>query len=127
MTTTLRTAVPRIDNPLLRRYSEHLVAGEAQVEARFQNFSVRSAFQPIFSFAHGRPVGFEGLARATSAAGAPISPGELFSAAAGLESTVFLDRLLRTLHLANFSDPAYETAWLFLNISPTAVVNGRAS
>jgi EAL domain-containing protein (putative c-di-GMP-specific phosphodiesterase class I) len=44
-----------------------------------------------------------------------------------MESTVFLDRLLRMLHLANFSAPAYESAWLFLNISPAAVVNGRAS
>jgi len=125
MTTTMRTAVPRIDNPLLRRYSESLVTGDTHVEARFKNYSVRSAFQPIFSFAHGRPVGFEGLARAASAAGAPVSPAELFASAAGLEATVFLDRLLRTLHLANFTDPAYETAWLFLNISPTAVVNGR--
>jgi EAL domain-containing protein (putative c-di-GMP-specific phosphodiesterase class I) len=29
--------------------------------------------------------------------------------------------------MANFSDPAYETAWLFLNISPTVVINGRSS
>ncbi|HLY11938.1 MAG TPA: EAL domain-containing protein [Planctomycetota bacterium] len=126
MTTTTRAAIPKFDSPPLRRYSDHLFADESHVEARFQNYCVRSAYQPIFSFAHGRPVGFEGLARTQSATGVPMSPGELFGSASDLESTVFLDRLLRTLHLANFSDPAYRTAWLFLNISPTAVVNGRA-
>jgi EAL domain-containing protein (putative c-di-GMP-specific phosphodiesterase class I) len=127
MNTVTRATLPKFDGSSLHRYSEHLFTEESYVEARFQDYRVRSAFQPIFSFAHGRPVGFEGLARARSAAGTPVTPGELFGAAAGLESTVFLDRLLRTLHLANFSAPAYETAWIFLNISPTAVVNGRAS
>jgi len=127
MNITTKREIPRFDTPALSRYSEHLFTNESRVEARFQNYSIRSAYQPIFSFAHGRPVGFEGLARAQSPAGAPVSPGELFGSAAGLESTVFLDRLLRTLHLANFSAPAYASAWLFLNISPTAVVNGRAS
>jgi EAL domain-containing protein (putative c-di-GMP-specific phosphodiesterase class I) len=127
MNTTSRPAVPSLDSAPLRQFAEHLVSSDSHVEARFQNFSIRSAYQPIFSFAHGRPVGFEGLARAHSASGAAVSPGELFGSASGLESTVFLDRLLRMLHLANFSAPAYESAWLFLNISPTAVVNGRAS
>ena len=127
MNATTRRVLPQLENDPLRQYSEHLFSGESHIEARFQNYSVRSAYQPIFSFAHGRPVGFEGLARASSPAGAAVSPGELFGAAVGLERTVFLDRLLRTLHLANFADPAYETAWLFLNISPTAVVNGRSS
>ncbi|HLY74916.1 MAG TPA: EAL domain-containing protein, partial [Planctomycetota bacterium] len=119
-------AIPGLESDPLRRFAEHLVPGDSHVEARFQNFNVRTAYQPIFSFAHGRPVGFEGLARASTAAGAAVSPGELFAAASGLESTVFLDRLLRMLHLANFSAPAYESGWLFLNISPSAVVNGRA-
>lgn len=127
MKTTTRKTIPSLGNAALRAYSEHLFSEDTHIEAQFSSFRVRSAYQPIFSFAHGRPVGFEGLARATSTAGSPVSPGELFAAASTLESTVFLDRLLRTLHLANFSEPAYESAWLFLNISPTAVVNGRLS
>src|SRR5712671_4491592 len=105
MNITKTRAIPRLDSPPLRQYADHLLSNESHVEARFQNYRVRSAFQPIFSFAHGRPVGFEGLARAQSPAGTPVSPGELLGSAAGLESSVFLDRLLRTLHLANFSDP----------------------
>jgi EAL domain-containing protein (putative c-di-GMP-specific phosphodiesterase class I) len=127
MKTAPRTVIPSLDATPLRQFAEHLFPGESHVEARFQNFRVRTAFQPIFSFAHGRPVGFEGLARANSPVGLPVSPGELFGCASGMESTVFLDRLLRMLHLANFSAPAYESAWLFLNISPMVVVNGRSS
>jgi len=127
MKAATKPRIPLMSNATLRQYSEHLFATETHTEAMFRDYRVQSAYQPIFSFAHGRPVGFEGLARAKSPSGSPVSPGELFAAASTLESTVFLDRLLRTLHLANFSDPAYEGAWLFLNISPTAVVNGRAS
>src|SRR5436190_6437202 len=127
MNTITRKVLPSLGSAALRAFSEHLFAEESHIEAQFSTYRVRSAYQPIFSFAHGRPVGFEGLARAKSTAGSPVSPGELFAAASTLESTVFLDRLLRTLHLANFSDPAYESAWIFLNISPEAVVNGRAS
>lgn len=127
MSSMTKTPLPKLDRGPLQRYSEHLFSGESHVEARFQDYRVQSAYQPIFSFAHGRPVGFEGLARARNAAGNPASPGELFGAATSTEITVFLDRLLRTLHLANFSHPAYEGAWIFLNISPEAVVNGRAS
>jgi len=127
MSSVTRTALPKLERGPLQRYSEHLFSGESHVEALFKDFRVQSAYQPIFSFAHGRPVGFEGLARARNASGTPASPGELFGAATSTEVTVFLDRLLRTLHLANFSHPAYEGAWIFLNISPEAVVNGRAS
>lgn len=127
MSSMTRTPLPPLGRGPLQHYSEHLHSGESQVEARFQDFRVQSAYQPIFSFAHGRPVGFEGLARARNAAGTPVSPGELFGAPTSTEGTVFLDRLLRTLHLANFSHPAYEGAWIFLNISPEVVINGRSS
>lgn len=124
MSIAARPALPAFA-PLLRTYSEHLKPIDTAIEARFQDYLVQSAFQPIFSFAHGRPVGFEALARARTADGVAVSPGQLFGSASTLESAVFLDRLLRALHLANFSGPAYEKAWLFLNISPATVVNGR--
>jgi EAL domain-containing protein (putative c-di-GMP-specific phosphodiesterase class I) len=127
MSSVMKAELPKLGRGPLQRYSEHLFTGETHIEAQFQDYRVQSAFQPIFSFAHGRPVGFEGLARARSAAGEAVAPGVLFGAATTTETTVFLDRLLRTLHLANFSHPDYEGAWIFLNISPEAVVNGRAS
>jgi EAL domain-containing protein (putative c-di-GMP-specific phosphodiesterase class I) len=123
MTAATRAPLPVFGAPL-RTYSDHLQPVDAAVEARFLDYRIQSAFQPIFSFAHGRPVGFEGLARARTAAG-PVSPGELFGAATSLESTVFLDRLLRALHLANFNGPEYDKAWLFLNVSPATVISGR--
>ncbi len=123
MTATAKPLIPAFAPPL-RPYAEHLQPAEHGIEARFHDYRIQSAFQPIFSFAHGRPVGYEGLARARTTTG-PVSPGELFASAGTLEETVFLDRLLRALHLANFSDPAFEQGWLFLNISPATVVNGR--
>jgi len=124
MTAVTKPCIPAFAGPL-RLYGEHLQTADSGIEAKFHDYRIQSAFQPIFSFAHGRPVGYEGLARARSSADAPVSPGELFASAGTLEDTVFLDRLLRALHLANFNDPAFEQAWLFLNISPATVINGR--
>lgn len=109
----------------LAAYTGRLERGADRLEAGFLDYRVQSAFQPIFSFAHGRPVGFEGLARARDASGAPVPPPELLAADRSPAGTIFLDRLLRTLHAANFVDLGFPDAWLFLNVAPSVVVSGR--
>ncbi len=109
----------------VQRYSSLLSRQDGHLEAAYRDYRIRSAFQPIFSFAHNRPVGFEGLARARNGAGETVAAGTLLSADNTPEGIIFLDRLLRTLHLANFSGPAFQEAWLFLNVSPRVVVDGR--
>lgn len=93
--------------------------------ASHRGLQVRSAFQPIFSYAHRRPVGYEGLLRAQDAAGNPVSPMTLLDAIDDFEETVFVDRLLRALHVANFRAAEPHAAWLFLNINPLVVIHGR--
>lgn len=111
--------------PALAPFARHLERKGARVESRFGDFLLRSAFQPIFSFAHGRAVGFEGLARAWDPGGQPVPPTVLLATERENDRAVFLDRLLRALHTANFSTYAFPDAWLFLNVSPEVVVSGR--
>lgn len=95
------------------------------VEAQFHRFRLASAFQPIFSFAHPSPVGYEALARVRGADGALNGPAELFEATAGdTRQLVRLDRTCRTIHLQNFVAQAPENTWIFLNVRPEVVLNG---
>ena len=91
--------------------------------ARFGELLLKSAFQPIFSFAHPRPVGFEALLRATDAASQPVSPVQLFHTdpANGVD-THQIERLSQALHIRNFSHHAPDDCWMFLNISPNEAV-----
>jgi EAL domain-containing protein (putative c-di-GMP-specific phosphodiesterase class I) len=106
-------------------FAECLHFLEGQFEASHQDYRIRSAFQPIYSFAHGRPVGFEGLARARDRSGLSISPMTLLASERTRDGTIFLDRLLRALHVSNFAEWSSDSAWLFLNVAPVVVVNGR--
>ena len=119
-------AFPDLAAPPLRAFDGHLKPAGSTVEGSYKGLTIRSAFQPIFSFAHARPVGFEGLARATDAQGNAVSPITLLEGERSIEGTVFLDRLLRALHLANFLRNPFENTWLFLNVSPTVVIKGRS-
>ncbi|RPH50167.1 MAG: hypothetical protein EHM91_02305, partial [Planctomycetota bacterium] len=76
-------AFPDLAAAPLRAFNGHLRPADAHVEGRYKDLSIRSAFQPIFSFAHARPVGFEGLARATDAQGNAVSCTYTQSAAFG--------------------------------------------
>src|SRR5688572_17179996 len=84
-----------------------------------------SAFQPIFSPAHRRAVGFEGLIRAVDKRGRVIPPLELFSEVPIGETRILLDRQCRSLHVANFMRFAEERSWLFLNVDPYVAIEGR--
>ncbi len=94
--------------------------------ATFKQHSLCSAFQPIYSIAHRRPVGYEALIRPFSPTGDPVSPLHLFSASAGDEAeAVALDRLCRQLHLANFTRQEQGEHWLFLNVNPRVAIGGK--
>lgn len=93
--------------------------------ATYRDIQLRSAFQPIFSLAHRRPVGYEGLLRAYSGDGAAVSPPQVFSHAEQYGETTFLDRLCRAIHLCNYQDCSADDSWIFLNINPEVVTEGR--
>lgn len=127
--TTIQTFIPRS----IRDVFEHIETatnpdtGMDEAVSFLNGYRLSSVFQPIFSFAHARPVGHEALVRATDPDGQSISPIDLFSRATGREEIVTLDRLCRAMHVRNFSMWAPENTWLFLNVMPDAAVEGARS
>ncbi len=93
--------------------------------ARYSQFELFSLFQPIYSFAHKRLVGCEGLSRCVDKTGRLIPPGRLFGSSQSIQDTIYLDRLMRALHVGNFTIRKRDNAWLFLNVSPVVVINGN--
>lgn len=98
---------------------------ETSVHSGLQHYSVRhgelsltSAFQPVFSLAHLRAVGYEGLLRAHDRLDRAVSPLDVFGQAARLGELLDVDRLTQTLHLENFRLLGAEREWLFLNVHP---------
>ncbi|MBS1191210.1 MAG: diguanylate phosphodiesterase [Rhodocyclaceae bacterium] len=98
--------------------------GAGEISGAFKGLHIGSAFQPIYSLAHRRAVGYEALLRATAGAGTGFPPQAVFALTAGEAEAVFLDRLCRTVHLGNFMAADDGKSWLFLNVSPQVVVRG---
>lgn len=92
---------------------------------QLKDVQLRSSYQPVYSFAHQRIVGFEALVRPSRTCGETLSPEVLFASANTLEDTVFLDRVCRTLHVRNFVRQSDDTGWLFLNVNPMVTMHGR--
>lgn len=108
----------------------HAIAARTFREAgpwwgHFGDLKITSAFQPIFSIAHRRPVGYEGLMRAQTDSGAPVSPLDAFRHAQDVQQYVFLDRLCRLVHIRNFLETGEDENWLFLNVNPLVSIHGR--
>ncbi len=84
---------------------------------RMSGLTLHSHFQPIFSIAHNRMIGCEGLLRATGDDGQAVAPLE----ALGREASHILtmDRLASAVHAHNFRALGTD-GWLFLNMT-TAV------
>ena len=83
---------------------------------RHRELTLTSAFQPIFSLAHLRAVGYEGLLRAHDIFDRPVPPLDVFGEAARHGELHYVDRLAQSLHLENFKALRTEREWLFLNV-----------
>lgn len=93
--------------------------------AEFKGLRLSSAFQPVFSITHRRPVGHEALLRTHTAQGEPVSALDVFASADTEAEITYLDRLCRALHLHNHGTMKAGNTWLFLNINPEVVVHGK--
>jgi EAL domain-containing protein (putative c-di-GMP-specific phosphodiesterase class I) len=113
---------PPLDIRTVRRFTSR---GDDGLLGHFQSAVLRSAFQPIFSIAHKRIVGYEALLRGRNRQGMPISPAEIFSSEKSEKGIVFLDRLCRYLHMGNFQRAGDRLNWLYLNVSPVVVCHGQ--
>lgn len=90
----------------------------------FDSYLLDSAFQPIFSLAHKRIVGYEALLRPKGRDGIPVSPVTLFSKEMSPADLVLLDRLSRYIHVRNFMRLNDRINWLFLNVAPYVMIHG---
>lgn len=93
--------------------------------AAFDNLSLTSAFQPIFSIAHRRPVGYEGLLRAYDSDGRYISPVQVMQRPSTSREHLELDRTCRALHVRNFAHSGEAENWLFINLNSQCLVTER--
>ncbi|OGR10737.1 MAG: hypothetical protein A2097_02840 [Desulfobacula sp. GWF2_41_7] len=92
----------------------------------FDGLNLYTALQPIFSLAHKRVVGYEALLRVKNRESQWISPAPLFENGKSPSETIHLDRLCRYIHLNNFLNMNDDINWLFLNVSPTTIVNAQS-
>lgn len=98
---------------------------EQGIGAQLGQYLLSSAFQPIYSISHRRPVGYEGLLRARTLDGRDVLPLEAFRASAhDPTEAVRLDRVCRAMHLRNFPWQDITDSWLFLNVNPRVVSVG---
>jgi EAL domain-containing protein (putative c-di-GMP-specific phosphodiesterase class I) len=99
-------------------------AVEADVGPR-REYRLTTNFQPIFSLAHRRPVGYEALIRGTDSTGRVYLPAELFAQAPAGVARMQLDRQCRALHVRSFHRLRDDVSWLFLNVDPHIAVQGH--
>jgi len=88
-----------------------------RASADYAGLRLGSHFQPIFSVAHSRVVGYEALMRASDGQGAAVPPLEVFGRSSDFSTTLLLDRLSRAVHVRNFQAVDSSNHWLFLNVN----------
>ena len=120
----LAPIAPRqVVDPELSNLLGHLRFCEGAATAHYNGYVLSTALQPIYSFAHQRPVGCEALIRARDEFGITIPPPILFGSHRKVNDALYLDRLCRSLHIANFQ-ALNAPIWLFLNVNPVVAVHG---
>jgi len=90
-----------------------------------RTYRLATHFQPIFSLAHRRPVGYEALIRGTDADGRVYLPAELLAQAPAGVARMQLDRQCRAQHVRSFRRLNDDVSWLFLNVDPHIAVQGH--
>ena len=96
--------------------------GSGWTNYSFNNLTLHSHYQPIFSVAEKACVAYEGLLRADNPLGKAISPESVFAIACDMQEELYLDWLCRALHLRNFPNLDVGDALLFINAYPAAAV-----
>lgn len=105
-------------------FNQNVYADKKRMNAKFSNYLLDTALQPIYSLAHKRIVGYEALLRVKDETLSPVNPEKLFSVEDPKE-IIYLDRLSRYLHIHNFQTMEDDINWLFLNVSPQTIINGK--
>ncbi|MDX2421429.1 MAG: EAL domain-containing protein [Amphritea sp.] len=89
----------------------------------YRGHTLASHFQPIYSIAHRRAIGYEGLIRATCPQNLAVPPIELLALPENSQEMLGLDRLCRALHVENFTAQSANNEWLFINLDSQSLLN----
>lgn len=109
----------------LATLNARLISDEhGRVTAHYQDCSISSVYQPIFSLSHRRPVGYEALSRISRDGSGVLAPSAFFRQSRQESDNVLVDRLCRALHMRNFAG-CQDSAWIFLNVNPLVTVLGK--
>ena len=112
-------------NPTLDNITKLLWRDEAKqhrpFQARCNGIELFSMFQPIYSYALHRQVGYEALIRGYGPNDRIVLPPGILRGGS-ITELLAIDRVCRCLHLANFRNiQNQENTWLFLNVNPLIV------
>jgi EAL domain-containing protein (putative c-di-GMP-specific phosphodiesterase class I) len=103
--------------------STHQVNGE--VLSKFENITLTSYFQPLYSIDHQKVIGYEALIRGKDNNGNNVTPEVIFDKPRDEMSSVYLDRLCCYTHVANAHKLKDQDKWLFINASSLACEKSR--
>jgi EAL domain-containing protein (putative c-di-GMP-specific phosphodiesterase class I) len=111
---------PALDN-ITRLLWRDETMPQQPIHASHNGIRLFSMFQPIYSYALHRQVGFEALVRGYDSHNNIVLPAGILRGSS-LTELLAIDRICRCLHLANFMNiKDQDNTWLFLNVNPLIV------
>jgi len=119
-----KTALPPPSLTLEKvKLSTHQLDGN--LISTFEDITLTSQFQPIYSIDHQKVIGYEALIRGKDKNGKVVPPDVIFDTPCDERSSVYLDRLCRYTHVANAQKLKEQDKWLFINVSSLACEKSR--
>ena len=115
----------RVDLAWLQQIFANITVEGSLAHARFGEYTLRTALQPVLSLAHHKPVGYEALLRAYDSQDRLVSPHRMFRKAG--DDAIALDQICRALHLQNCVLQGAANNWIFLNVSPALILEGHST
>ena len=112
-------------NPIEVTSAEHSKLSQNEAGAyiaEHDELALSSVFQPVFSIAHRKPVGYEALLRVHDQQGNQLATEALVQPTVNSHQDLALDRTCRLLHAHNFVSLNEPDAWLFLNLNSHCLV-----
>lgn len=94
-----------------------LTMDDAEVHGHFNDFSLTSVFQPLFSAQKLELKAHEALLRVRDPLNRQLSPPEAFATLSGPSDIIRFDRLCRVVHVLNFMGRPGQHDDLWLNVS----------
>ena len=119
------TAIIQMGPQDLMKFSESGTPFQSS-SMRYDDLTLSTAFQPIFSLRHHSWIGYEALLRAKDSAGNEVPPLEVLGRPLVQGRWNDLERSVQLLHASNFAQMCIADDRLFLNIRPDGFIVSEA-